>query len=100
MLLTNDLKEVRVYRARRLMRRVNPLFIAVVVIPTFLATMYFGFLASDVYISQSQFVVRSPDKPATSGLGVLLKSVGFSNAGDEIFIAHDFIKSRDALKSL
>lgn len=87
-------------RAKRLFRWMNPLFLATVVLPTFLATVYFGFLASDVYISQSQFVVRSPDKPAASGLGILLKSVGFSNAGDEIFITQDYVKSRDALRSL
>ena len=86
--------------ARRLLKRANRLFVATVVLPTLAATIYFGILASDIYISQSQFVVRSPDKPATSGLGVLLKSVGFSNAGDEIFIAHDFVKSRDALMAL
>ena len=44
--------------------------------------------------------MRSPDKPAASGLGVLLKSAGFSNAGDEIFAAHEYVKSRDALKEL
>jgi capsular polysaccharide transport system permease protein len=71
-----------------------------VVAPTLAALVYFGLLASDVYVSQSQFVVRSPDKPTTSGLGVLLKSVGFSNAGDEIFITQDYVKSRDALRSL
>lgn len=87
-------------KANRLFRQVNPLLLATVVLPTLLATIYFGFLASDVYVSQSQFVVRSPDKPATSGLGVLLKSVGFSNAGDEIFITHDYVMSRDALKAL
>ena len=87
-------------RARRLLRRTNPLFLATVALPTFLATIYFGLLASDVYVSQSQFVVRSPDKPAASGLGILLKSVGFSNAGDEIFITQDYVKSRDALKAL
>lgn len=87
-------------RAKRLLRRLNPLFLATVVIPTAAAIIYFGFLASDVYISQSQFVVRSPDKPTATGLGVLLKSAGFSNAGDEIFITHDYVKSRDALRSL
>jgi capsular polysaccharide transport system permease protein len=85
---------------KRLLRRMNPLFLATVFLPTILATIYFGFLASDVCISQSQFVVRSPDKPAATGIGVLLKSVGFSNAGDEIFITHDYVKSRDALQSL
>jgi len=85
---------------RRTRRRVNPLFVLAVVLPTLLAVLYFGLFASDVYISRAQFVVRSPDKPATTGLGVLLKSVGFSNAGDEIFITQDFVESRDALKAL
>lgn len=84
----------------RTRRRMSPLFLAIVVVPTLLATFYFGLFASDRYVSQSQFVVRSPDKPAASGLGVLLKSVGFSNAGDEIFITHDYVQSRDALRSL
>lgn len=84
----------------RALKRVNTLFLLTVVIPTSLATLYFGLLASDVYVSQTQFVVRSPDKPAASGLGVLLKSVGFSNAGDEIFATQDYVLSRDALRSL
>ena len=84
----------------RAMKRINWLFMATVVIPTLLATLYFGLLASDVYVSQSQFVVRSPDKPAATGLGTLLKSVGFSNAGDEIFATQDYVQSRDALRAL
>jgi capsular polysaccharide transport system permease protein len=87
-------------RAKRLLGSANLLFLATVVVPTVAATIYFGLLASDVYVSQSQFVVRSPDKPAATGLGVLLKSVGFSNAGDEIFITQDYVKSRDALRAL
>ena len=84
----------------KLLSRVDRLFLLTVVVPTALAVLYFGLFASDVYISESRFVVRSPDKPATSGLGVLLKSAGFSNAGDEIFAAHEFVQSRDALKEL
>jgi capsular polysaccharide transport system permease protein len=80
--------------------RVDRLFLLTVVAPTALAILYFGLFASDVYVSESQFVVRSPDKPAASGLGVLLKSAGFSNAGDEIFAAHEYVRSRDALKEL
>lgn len=101
MLLRRDLIDERVsVKTKRYLGRANPLFLVTVVVPTLIATIYFGLLASDIYVSQSQFVVRSPDKPAASGLGVLLKSVGFSNAGDEIFITHDFVKSRDALRSL
>jgi len=64
------------------------------------AVLYFGFFASDVYISESRFVVRSPDKPAASGLGVLLKTAGFSSSGDEVYAARAFVESRDALRDL
>lgn len=85
---------------RKKLPKLNWLFLLTVVIPTFLATIYFGFIASDVYVSESKFVVRSPDKPTVTGLGVLLKSAAFSNAGDEIYTADDYIQSRDALRAL
>lgn len=81
-------------------RKVRPLFLLTVVIPTILATLYFGLFASDVYISESRFVVRSPDKQSTSGLGMLLKTTGFASAGDEIYAAQDYVLSRDALQAL
>lgn len=84
----------------RTVKGMRPLFLVTVAIPMVLAVLYFGLFASDVYISESRFVVRSPDKGATSGLGVLLKSTGFANAGDEIYAAHDFLLSRDALRAL
>ncbi|HEU4809532.1 MAG TPA: hypothetical protein VFS69_02635 [Sphingomicrobium sp.] len=87
-------------KMRSRLARVDKLFLLAVVLPTLTAILYFGFFASDVYISEAQFVVRSPDKPATSGLGVLLKSTGFSNAGDEVYIAQDYVRSRDALRAL
>lgn len=81
--------------------KINFLLLLTVVLPTALAIIYFGFIASDVYISESRFVVRSPDKPTVSGLGVLLKSAAISNAGgDEIYTADDYIQSRDALHAL
>jgi capsular polysaccharide transport system permease protein len=81
-------------------KKIRPLFLITVIIPTILSILYFGIFASDIYISESRFVVRSPDKQATSGLGMLLKSTGFANAGDEIYAAHDFVLSRDALQAL
>ncbi|HET7577132.1 MAG TPA: hypothetical protein VFK19_11295 [Sphingomicrobium sp.] len=90
----------RLGKARDVLSSVDRLFLMAVVLPTLVATIYFGFLASDVYVSESQFVVRSPDKPATSGLGILLKSTGFSNAGDEVYAAQDYVRSRDALRAL
>ncbi|MET3725078.1 hypothetical protein [Sphingomonas trueperi] len=81
-------------------KNVDRLFLIAVIIPTIIAVIYFGLIASDVYISESRFVVRSPDKPASTGLGVLLKSSGFTSGSDEIYAAESFIESRDALYAL
>lgn len=78
----------------------SPLFLTTVLLPTTTSIVYFFLFASNIYISESEFVVRSPDKPAQSGLGLLLKSSGFANAGDEIYAAQDYVLSRDALKAL
>lgn len=78
-------------------RKFNWLAMVTIVLPTVLAIIYFGLLASDVYISESRFVVRNPDKPASTGIGVILKSAGFSNATAEIDAAKSFVDSRDAL---
>lgn len=81
-------------------RSVDRLFMITVVIPTILSVSYFGLFASDIYVSESRFIVRSPEKPQLSGVGLLLKGAGFSNAGDEIFAAQSYVNSRDALKAL
>jgi capsular polysaccharide transport system permease protein len=76
------------------------LFLLVVVVPVIAATLYFGFLASDIYVSESRFVVRSPEKPATTGLGIILKTAGFTNAGEEVYAAQSYATSRDALRAI
>lgn len=81
-------------------KRLPLLFWLAVVLPTTIAVLYFGVLASDVYISESRFVVRAPDKPAVSGLGFLVRSSGLSNAGDEIYATKDYLTSRDALRAI
>lgn len=78
--------------------RMNRLFLITVLLPTFLAIIYFGFIAADVYISESRFVVRSPDRQVATGLGALLKSTGFSRSQDDSYTVQDVMRSRDALK--
>lgn len=80
--------------------RINRLFLLTVAVPTVLATIYFCFMASDVYVSESRIVVRSPDKPSVSGLGALLKGAGFSRAQDDSYTVRDYVLSRDALKEI
>lgn len=87
-------------RWRRLLSRFDRLFLVTVLVPTLLATVYYGFMASDVYISESRFVVRSPQRPAQTGLGALLQGTVFSRSQDDTYSVHDYIRSRDALREL
>lgn len=82
------------------LKKISPLFLTTVIIPTVLAILYFGFIASDVYISESRFTVRGPEKSTPTGLGALFKSSGFTSAGDEVYAAQDYVLSRDALRAL
>jgi capsular polysaccharide transport system permease protein len=74
----------------------NFLFVLSVAIPTCGAIAYYGFIASDVYISESRFVVRSPQRMAQSGLAGLLQG----RSQDDIYSVRDYILSRDALREL
>jgi capsular polysaccharide transport system permease protein len=78
----------------------DSLFILTVVVPFLLSILYFGFLASDVYISESKFVVRSPEKPSPTGVGVILQNVGFTGGSEEIYAAQSYAVSRDALRAI
>lgn len=85
---------------RRLARRLKSIFVLVVLTPTLMAALYYGVIASDVYISESRFVVRNPQRQAQSGLGALLMGSGFTRSQDDTYSVHDYIRSRDALHEL
>jgi capsular polysaccharide transport system permease protein len=87
-------------RLRERLLRINRLFLLTVLLPTTLSILYYGFLASDVYISESRFVIRSPQKAAAAGLGALLQGAGFTRSQDDTYTVHDFISSQDALRQL
>lgn len=80
--------------------KLGALFTACVIVPTIISVLYYGIISSDTYISESKFIVRSADKPMSTGLGILLKSTGFSTEGDVISAAQEYVMSRDALKEL
>lgn len=83
------------------LKGINRLFAATVVIPTTIAIVYFGAIASDVYVSESRFVVRSPQRQSQVSLvGALLQGSGFSRAQDDTYPVIDYIQSRDALAAL
>jgi capsular polysaccharide transport system permease protein len=85
---------------RKLIAKINWLFVIIVLLPSIGAAIYYGFVASDVYISESKFVVRSPERQTITGLGALFRSAGFSRAQDDSHTVQEYINSRDALKLL
>jgi capsular polysaccharide transport system permease protein len=96
----NVLRQAQPSRLRRLARRIDAVLIFTVLLPTLLAAAYYGLWASDVYISESRFLVRSPQRPAQSGIGALLQGTALSRAQDDTYSVHDFVRSRDALIEL
>ncbi len=77
-------------------------FVLVVIVPTLLAALYYGFVASDVYISESRFVIKSPGQKRTqsSTLASLIQTTGLSTGQEQTNEVLGYVHSRDALKAL
>lgn len=104
--VTESRTEARTTRSSDLMAwlKRHLIFVLTVLAPTLLAIMYFGLIASDVYVSESRFLVRSPQqKGQTAMLDQLLSGTnipGMSRSEDDAYSVRDYILSRDALKEL
>ena len=85
---------------RRVSSALNGLFFLAVFAPTVIAAAYYGFIASDTYVSESRFVVRSPQRPQLTGIGAILQGGTFARAQDDTYSVHDYVLSRDALREL
>jgi ABC-2 type transport system permease protein/capsular polysaccharide transport system permease protein len=82
------------------LREISPLFAGLVIAPTLIAGIYFGFLASDIYVSESRFIVRSPEKPNLSPLGMVLGGSSLVGASEESEAVTEFLGSRQALAAV
>lgn len=84
----------------RLGKRI-PIGMALVVgVPTLMAVLYWGVVASPRYVSEAHFTVRKTDEARPSGLGLALQNVGLSTGASESFAVQDFVSSRDAANQL
>jgi capsular polysaccharide transport system permease protein len=69
--------------------------------PTIFAVFYFGLVASDRYVSEAQFVVRTASKPAGgAGLGALLQMTGLGRTQEDVFSVQSYMGSRNAVEQL
>lgn len=75
-------------------------FLIVVALPTLVAGVYYLLIASPRYVSESRFVVRSPERVQAAGLGVMLQGVGLAGGHTDAYAVHEYITSRDGLNDL
>lgn len=73
-----------------------------VILPSLIAVFYFGFVASDIYVSEARFVIKSPDRKqsSTSSLASLIQTTGLSAGQEQTNQIIDYLRSRDALMQL
>lgn len=83
------------------LKSIDRLFGAIVIAPTVMALIYFGLIASPIYISRSSFVVYSPNQQASqSSLVSLLSTLGGRNSTDAAETISTYTTSWSALTAL
>jgi capsular polysaccharide transport system permease protein len=75
-------------------------FLIFVLIPTLTVSIYYAKFASDIYLSESQLIIRTPEKQTSSLLGDFLQGTGFIRSQDDAYTVQKYILSRDAMREL
>ncbi len=77
-------------------------FALFVVAPSLLATLYYGVIAADIYVSESRFVIKAPERSSSSSntIGSLLQSTGLGNGSEQASEIIGYLRSRNALSDL
>ena len=70
-----------------------------VLLPTFLVGRYYYTEASDMYMTESEFVIQKSEAAGASGLGALFSGTGLANSADSITV-QGYLTSREALLRL
>lgn len=76
------------------------LFLLMVVLPVLLSSIYFGIMASSVYVSETKYVVRTPSDSKGSALSGFVHASGVSKSTDDAHVINAFFQSRDAMEIL
>lgn len=87
-------------RVRRRQRRRMAAFAATVLLPTLLGGVYAFGVASDVFVSEAQFLVRGSHAPQANPLGGLLGAAGFASSMEEALAVQSYARSHDAVREL
>jgi capsular polysaccharide transport system permease protein len=73
--------------------------VPMVLLPTLMTAAYEGFIASDIYVSESRFVIKAPAQKSAqvSTLANLIQTTGLSGGQEQANEVIDYIRSRSAL---
>ncbi|MGU3495272.1 capsule biosynthesis protein [Xanthobacteraceae bacterium A53D] len=83
------------FNLRRNIARIG--FALLVVLPTLLATLFYGLWAAPRYVSEVSFVVRSVSTQRASGLDMLFQTFGIARTVDDANVVSEYLQSRAAL---
>lgn len=76
-------------------------FLIIVVLPTIIAAIYYGLIASDIYISEARYAVRTNSETSSSGIiDSIFGSNSASPSAADSHIVRDYILSRDMMIAL
>ena len=76
-------------------------FLIMVGFPTVLTGLYYGVVASDIFVSETRYAIRTGEQaPATGLLASMLGPAATTRAGDDASIVRDYILARDMLDEL
>ncbi len=75
-------------------------FLALVIVPVILATIFYGLVAAPRYTSEAQFIVRSVSSQRANGLEMLFRTFGLSRTVDDAYAVQKYIQSRDVVRAL
>lgn len=75
-------------------------FWLLVAAPVVASAIYFGAVASDVFVSESRFVVRSSEQPSTPSLGGLLKGIAPSVGSENAMVVRDYLLAPESISGL
>jgi capsular polysaccharide transport system permease protein len=74
-------------------------FVAIVIVPTLLTALYYAFIASDRFVSEARFAVRSGDRSALDMLAGGTDLGKLAQAQDTLIVT-EYIKSRALVEAL
>lgn len=83
------------------MKNILKTLATIVGVPTLVAAIYFGLIASDMYVSEAKVAVRSAKSGlSTNGLTALLSSPVLSSGGQDSLVVMEYSNSLDIVQKL